>query len=104
MKELSINHDDMAWEEAKGYPTGTKIKLLREENGQRTFLLRLAKGLAVEAHCHTAQKEQHFVLEGHYEGNDKSYGPGSYRFIPRGVTHGPFTSEDGAIVLVIWED
>jgi anti-sigma factor ChrR (cupin superfamily) len=104
MKELSINYENMAWEDAVGYPTGCKIKVLREGNGQKTFLLKLAKGCAVEAHCHTAVTEQHFVLEGHYEGNGRSYGPGSYRFIPGGVTHGPFTSKDGAMILVIYED
>jgi anti-sigma factor ChrR (cupin superfamily) len=103
MKEFSMNHEEMPWEEAKGYPTGTKTKILREEGDKRTFLLKLPKGFNMEAHCHTAVTEQHLVLEGSYRSEGKTHHGGSYRFIPREVTHGSFTSEDGAVVLVIWD-
>ena len=103
MKESSINYEEMAWEEAMGYPTGTKIKVLRKEGEKKTFLLKLPKGFDMEAHCHTALTEQHFVLEGSYRSEGKTYRRGSYRFIPREVTHGPFTSEEGAVILVIWD-
>ncbi len=102
MQEISLNYEDMVWEEALSYPSGTKIKVLREENGVKTFLLKLLKGFDMEAHCHTAITEQHFVLDGRYESDGKKYHKGSYRLIPGGTTHGPFTSEDGAIILIIW--
>ena len=102
MKEISLNYEEMAWEEATGYPSGTKIKVLREGNDAKTVLLKLPRGFDMEAHCHTAVAEQHFVLDGLYKSEGKTYHQGSYRFIPGGITHGPFTSEDGALVLVIW--
>ena len=102
MKELSINYEDMEWSEATGYPTGTKIKMLREEGSARTFLLKLAPGFDMEPHSHIAT-EQHLVLDGEYKSSGKKFGVGSYRFIPSKSDHGPFTSENGATVLVVWD-
>lgn len=102
MKEQSINYEEMEWEEAIGYPGGTKIKILRGENSTRTFILSIPIGFDMEAHCHTGS-EHHFVLDGEYETENKIYKKGFYRYIPAGVTHGPFTSKSGAIILVIWD-
>lgn len=103
MKEISLNYHDIAWSEAQGYPSGTKIKVLRDEDGGKVVLLKLHPGFRMDAHSHTAILEQHLVLEGGYESGGKYYGQGSYRLIPGGTSHGPFTSEKGAIVLVIWD-
>ena len=100
MKELSINYEEMGWSDAKGYPTGTKIKILREEGESKTYLLKLPEGFDEEAHSHIAT-EQHFVLDGEYESDGKKYGPGSYRLIPARTEHGPLISEHGATILVI---
>ena len=102
MEEIFINFEQLEWKEANGYPSGTMIKVLREDIEPKTFLLKLPKNLHLEAHSHTAT-EQHFVLEGDYISNDKTYGKGSYRLIPAKVSHGPFTSENGATILVIRE-
>jgi quercetin dioxygenase-like cupin family protein len=102
MVERSVNYKEMNWEEAVGYPDGTRIKLLRKENGPNTVLLQLPQGFQMDAHCHTTT-EQHFVLEGEYRSGEKTYRTGSYRIIPAGANHGPFQSEKGAVVLVIWD-
>ncbi len=102
MEEIYIDYENLEWKEANGYPDGTMIKILREDIEPKTFLLKLPKNLHLEAHSHTAT-EQHFVLEGQYMSNDKIYGKGSYRLIPARLTHGPFTSENGAVILVIRE-
>ena len=102
MKEFALNHEQMPWEEAAGYPTGTMMKVLRQEGDQKTFLLKLPAGFAIEAHCHTSVAEQHLVLRGSYVAQGTAYSAGSYRCIPPGVTHGPFTSDEGAELLVIW--
>lgn len=102
MNEVSINYHEMDWTEATGYPTGTKMKILREEGSAKTFLLKLPAGFDMEAHAHMAT-EQHLVLEGEYESGGQKYGPGTYRFIPSRINHGPFTSKNGAEILVIWE-
>ena len=103
MNEFSLNYEEMIWEDAIGYPSGTKIKMLKEENSKKTFLLKLPGGFRMDAHSHTAVSEQHFVLEGSYGGDGKTYRKGSYRFISRGTTHGPFTCAEGATILVIWD-
>jgi len=102
MEKLSINYEDMEWSEATGYPTGTKIKMLREEESAKTFLLKLAPGFDMKAHSHIAT-EQHFVLDGEYISNGKIFGIGTYRLIPSQSDHGTFTSENGATVLVVWD-
>ena len=102
MEERSVDYNQMEWEEAVGYPTGTRIKLLRKENGSNTILLQLPQGFQMDAHCHTTT-EQHFILEGEYMSDGVTFGVGSYRLIPAGADHGPFQSENGAVVLVIWD-
>lgn len=103
MQEISLNYEDLVWQEATGYPKGTRIKILRDADEVKTFLLKLPTGFEMQAHCHTAATEQHFVLDGRYESGGKIYRRGSYRLIPKGATHGPFSSKTGAIVLVVWE-
>jgi len=102
MEEIYFHYEETEWKEAYGYPSGTMIKVLREDIEPKTFLLKLPKDFHLEAHSHTAT-EQHFVLEGHYVSNDKTYGKGSYRLIPAKMSHGSFTSENGAVILVIRE-
>ena len=102
MEDYFINYHKINWQEAEGYPEGTKIKILREEDSARTFLLKIPPGFDMEAHSHMTN-EQHFVLEGHYKSEGKNYGTGTFRFIPKGIDHGPFTSENGAIILVMWD-
>jgi anti-sigma factor ChrR (cupin superfamily) len=92
MKDKTTNYEEMEWEDAVGYPTGTKIKILRHHGEIKTFLLKLPKGAEMEAHCHTAP-EQHFILEGEYQSDGKTFGKGIYRYIPAEVTHGPFVSK-----------
>ena len=102
MEEKVINYHNIQWQEAGGYPTGTRIKILRDEGSVRTFLLKLPPGFRMEAHSHLAT-EQHFVLEGQYESGGKIFDTGTYRLIPGGTNHGPFSSEKGATILVVWD-
>jgi len=102
MQELSVNYHEMEWAEATGYPAGTKIKMLRKQGESQTFLLKLPAGFDLESHTHIAD-EQHFVLDGEYKSDGKKYGTGSYRLIPARTDHGPFISQFGATILVIWD-
>jgi len=102
MKEVSINYEEMEWEDAQGYPEGVEIKILHKAGKSQTFLLKLPAGFNMQDHAHIAT-EQHFVLDGDYESESKKYSFGSYRYIPAKVNHGPFISEHGAIVLVVWK-
>ena len=97
-----VNCNQLDWEDAITYPDGTKRKVLRKEANPITILLRMPPGFQMDAHCHTTT-EQHFVLEGEYVSEGEKCGPGSYRLVPAGATHGPFASEEGAVVLVVYD-
>jgi anti-sigma factor ChrR (cupin superfamily) len=104
MPEITLDANQMAWKETSAYPEGTLIKVLREgEGGARSVLLKLPPGFRIEAHVHTYW-EQHFVLEGEYEEAGVEHGPGTYQCIPAHASHGPFSSQKGAVILVVWDD
>ncbi len=102
MLDEIVNCNSMEWQDAEdGNPDGTKIKVLRDDEGGRTVILKLPKGFRREGHTHI-RNEQHFILKGQYEMNGKVYSQGTYQLIHKEMTHGPYTSETGAEVLVIW--
>jgi anti-sigma factor ChrR (cupin superfamily) len=104
MEQLSLNYQEMQWEEAPSYPPSTLMKVLRrDEKGQPlTVILKVGEGFEMEGHSHMGT-EQHFVLEGEYESEDRIYRVGSYRLIPERASHGPFKSEKGAVILILWD-
>ncbi|MBN2426361.1 MAG: cupin domain-containing protein [Calditrichaceae bacterium] len=104
MLDIIVNCNSMEWQDAgDAYPVNTKIKVLRDDENGRTVLLKLPKGFKVEGHTHI-RDEQHFILKGEYEMNDKMYTQGTYQLIHANTTHGPFTSETGAEIMVIWNN
>ncbi len=104
MKEIGVNGSDLSWEQAGGYPAGTMQKVLRRgsENEPLTVLLKLSPGFEMKEHTHVFD-EHHYLLEGEYESMGKQYRADSYRMIPKHTDHGPFRSDTGALVLVVWE-
>ncbi|MFO7829542.1 MAG: cupin domain-containing protein [Bacteroidales bacterium] len=102
MKKVMNLYDDKHWEDANEYVAGTKKKVLRDENGCRTVLLKLPKNFYMAPHSHITT-EQHFVLDGEYTSKGETYPAGSYQFFSKGDEHGPFESKNGALVLIIWD-
>ena len=102
MKRLMNLYDELHWENADEYFKGTLRKVLRDDNGRRTVLLKLPAGFSMTPHSHIAT-EQHFILEGEYSSNGKLFPAGSYQIFSPGDEHGPFQSENGALILVIWD-
>lgn len=104
MKEIIINPEQMQWEEFVGYPQGTRICVLRtDENGMlRALFLRSGADFAVGGHMNTTS-EQQLVLEEEIQSGEKTFGRGSYRFIPRGGSHELWTSPEGTVVFVAWD-
>ena len=94
--------NDLNWEEADNYPEGTLRKVLRDENNARTILLKLPKGFKMESHSHITT-EQHFVLKGAYTSEGLTCPEGSYQIFNAHEEHGPFKSENGALILVVWD-
>jgi len=102
MVDISLNCNSMEWHDAgDSYHHGTKIKVLRDDKRGKTIILQLPKGFKMEHHSHI-RTEQHFILKGQYEIAGKTYSRGTYQLIQSKMTHGPFTSETGAEILVIW--
>ena len=104
MEEIACNTNELEWQEAHQYPPGAEIKILREggDSNVWTILLKLPPGWIMDAHTHM-RTEEHYVLEGEYEMNDRSFSAGSYHLIPQGTPHGPFFSQSGAVILVTWD-
>ena len=102
MKNLLNLFNELNWEVADNYPEGTLKKTLRDENTNRTILLKLPKGFKMDTHSHITT-EQHFVLKGAYTSEGLTYPEGSYQIFHAHENHGPFKSENGALVLVIWD-
>ena len=104
MKEIGINPGQMRWGEAAGYSRGSEICVLRmDENGMvRAFLLRAGRNFTLGGHTNTTS-EQQLVLEGEIHSGGQTFGRGSYQFIPRGSSHGPWTSTKGSLLFVTWD-
>ena len=103
MEKLMNLFDDEHWTDATEYPDGTKQKVLRDDdkNG-KTILLKLPAGFKMAPLSHVTT-EQHFVLEGEYKSDGVMYSKGAYQIHFPHEEHGPFESENGALILVIWD-
>ena len=103
MIAVSVNVNDLEWSGAVDYPTGTEEKVLSIGGSiaPRVTMLRLPPGWEMDSHSHRFT-ELHYVLEGQVESSREKYPAGTFRVIPKAVEHGPFCSETGAIVLVVW--
>ncbi|MBN2631951.1 MAG: cupin domain-containing protein [Bacteroidales bacterium] len=102
MKNLVNLFEEKEWEEAIDYPEGTKMKTLRDNAEGRTILLKLAAGFKLGSHSHVVA-EQHLVLKGSYTSDGRTFPAGSFQIYSPHEEHGPFESEEGALILVIWD-
>jgi anti-sigma factor ChrR (cupin superfamily) len=102
MEETINLFDDSNWIDAPEYPSGTRKKVLRDENGSITLLLKLPEGFYMDPHSHVTA-EQHCILKGEYIIEGKVYHEGTYQSFKAHERHGPFESKHGALVLVIWD-
>ena len=104
MIETSVNSADLSWEQAENYPDGTMCKTFCKDSSGNplTMLLKLPPGFAMDEHSHISA-EHHYLLEGEYEMKGEIFRAGHYHFIPEHANHGPFRSDTGALLFVIWE-
>ena len=103
MNEMACNTHEMEWQKAHQFPPGAYVKVLRdgEDSKAWTILLKLPPNWRMNAHTHM-ETEEHYVLEGEYVMNGRSYPAGGYHLIPPKTPHGPFYSRSGAVILVTW--
>ncbi|MEQ1662844.1 MAG: cupin domain-containing protein [Thiobacillus sp.] len=78
---------------------GVELKLLRQDNEQRSYLLRIAAGARIPPHEH-ALDEESLVLEGDVTINGILCHAGDYHFAPRGKPHSRISSEAGCLLFV----
>jgi len=102
MDKVFVNINDLEWVSAKNYHKGTMRKSLRDDGDNKTILLKIPSGFEMGSHVHTVN-EQHFILEGEYAIGSNIFKKGTYQLFPKGFTHGPFHSKNGAVILVIWD-
>jgi len=105
MDEIFVRSADVPWEQSEELPANLKRKILRRggDGRPRVGLVKLEPGFEAEGHSHD-HAENHYVLEGMYESLGREFPAGSYHFIPKSVSHGPFRSASGALILVVWGD
>lgn len=101
MKNIFNLYDDSNWQNAPEYPSGTKKRVLYDENGTKIVLLKFPEEFHMAPHSHITP-EQHVILKGEYKSEGKVYHEGTYRSFKAHENHGPFESKHGALVLVIW--
>ncbi len=102
MEKVLNLFDDQHWENADEYFNGTLRKVLRDEEGYKTILLRLPKNFKMAPHTHLVT-EQNFVVDGQYTYKGEVYAKGTYQIFRPHDEHGPFESKEGATILVIWD-
>lgn len=102
MLDMIVKANDLEWQDAsETYMPGTLVKILRDDDGGKTILLKIPAGFRQESHSHL-RTEQHYVIRGSYEMGNSYCPEGTYQLIHKNITHGPITSKTGAEILVIW--
>jgi anti-sigma factor ChrR (cupin superfamily) len=79
--------------------SGVELKLLRENAGSRSFLLRMAAGSRIPPHEH-ALDEECLVLEGDATLNGVLCRAGDYHLAPRGKPHDWVTTQAGCLLFI----
>jgi anti-sigma factor ChrR (cupin superfamily) len=93
------NFDAFPWQPFR--PGVEIVRLFGEENGTSTALLRYAKGASVPRHEH-AGIEHILVLRGSQRDDRGTYTAGTCVIHREDTSHG-VTSDDGCVVLAIWQ-
>ena len=94
---LTVDADDGHWQP---FLDGVTIKVLREDAGVLSYLLRLAPGASLPAHRHPLDEEC-VVLQGRLQvGSTTEVGPGGYHLAHRGALHATIRSATGATVFL----
>ena len=102
MAAMTVNTADLIWEELSLFPGTGDMKMLRNEPQGRTVLVRLAAGGEIVPHSHLGVV-QHYVLEGEYESEGKTFPEGTYRFLPKDTDVSPITTLGGVTILMIYD-
>lgn len=94
---LTLAAEDGTWQP---WLPGVDLKVLHEQDGVMSYLLRLAPGARLPAHRHPLDEEC-VVLQGRLQvGSHTEVGPGGYHRAARGALHATIASRDGATIFL----
>lgn len=97
VSHLTIAADQGDWQP---FMAGVAIKVLHEQAGVLSYLLRLEPGAVLPPHRHP-QDEECVVLEGRLRvGSGVQVGPGGYHRAHRGALHATITTDTGATIFL----
>lgn len=101
MEEKEIIHDTstMTWCHSTQLAGDIEEKILRSG---KTLLVRLAPSGELRPHCHQAPV-QHYVIEGAYQTQGRTFSAGTYRFIPANSDVAPIHSKEGVVMLMVFD-
>lgn len=104
MEEIIRYTPDMGWEDLRFFPGRGQVKMLRDEPpvGARTIIVQLPPGAEIVPHTHLAAV-QHYVLEGEYETEGKTFAAGTYRLMPKNFDVAPISTKGGVTILMIYD-
>ncbi|MBI4832793.1 MAG: cupin domain-containing protein [Candidatus Lindowbacteria bacterium] len=99
MKRVFANAHDLEWVDGP-YPN-VKMKVFPSEieSGTYSILLDIPPGATLESHDEPLN-EVFYIIKGTMSIEGKQYAEGTYYFTPAGMSHGPFESQDGCLVVV----
>jgi anti-sigma factor ChrR (cupin superfamily) len=95
---VTIRENEGEWVAVKSKITVKPLSLDRVA-GTRSFLMRLQAGAQWPAHEHSVDEEC-LVLQGNITIGDLTISEGDYHLAPKGVAHGEFISEKGALLFL----
>jgi hypothetical protein len=104
MEEIIRYTPDMRWAELRFFPGKGQVKMLRDEPpvGARTIIVQLPAGGEIVPHTHLAAV-QHYVLEGKYESEGKTFAAGTYRLMAKNFNVAPISTKTGVTILMIYD-
>jgi hypothetical protein len=104
MEAQTVHTSDMAWKATTRFPGTAEAKALRHEGDRKakTLLVRLRAGGRVTPHSHISTV-QHYVLEGEYEVQGRTFGVGTYLLFHPHADVPEITTRKGATILMIYD-
>lgn len=94
---LTVAADDGCWQP---FGDGVQIKVLHEDDGVMSYLLRLQPGASLPAHRHPIDEECIVLVGTLRVGTRIEVGPGGYHRAHQGALHAPIGTATGATIFL----
>ncbi len=100
MKRIFASARELEWVDGPYPQVKMKVFPSEIESGTYTILLDVPAGATLERHDEPLN-EVFYVLSGTVSIEGKTCGEGTYYFTPAGMSHGPFETQEGCLLLVV---